>query len=368
MISGNNNPGQRPIMVMAGGTGGHVIPALSVANELRQQGEKIVWIGTHAGIEARLVPAQDFPIEWLTVAGLRGKGVKTLALAPFKLLQACWQARQILAQHKPRAVLGMGGFASGPGGLMAWLMRIPLVIHEQNSIIGMTNKILSRFARICLFAFPQAAQGIRHASVIGNPVRREILDIEKPQQRLAGRDQQTMRILVLGGSLGARRLNQVLPAALALLPAAQRPLVRHQCGKAHLQDCQDLYRENGVEAEVSDFIEDMQAAYVWADLVICRAGALTIAELSAAGSASILVPFPYAVDDHQYHNARYLAESQAAILVREQDFTAEWLSAQIIHLQQHRAELQQMAEQAHGLAYTEATQRVASAVMQVALS
>ncbi len=215
MISGNNNPGQRPIMVMAGGTGGHVIPALSVANELRQQGEKIVWIGTHAGIEARLVPAQDFPIEWLTVAGLRGKGVKTLALAPFKLLQACWQARQILAQHKPRAVLGMGGFASGPGGLMAWLMRIPLVIHEQNSIIGMTNKILSRFARICLFAFPQAAQGIRHASVIGNPVRREILDIEKPQQRLAGRDQQTMRILVLGGSLGARRLNQVLPAALA---------------------------------------------------------------------------------------------------------------------------------------------------------
>ncbi|MDJ0832056.1 MAG: undecaprenyldiphospho-muramoylpentapeptide beta-N-acetylglucosaminyltransferase [Gammaproteobacteria bacterium] len=368
MIAANDNNGQGPIIVMAGGTGGHVIPALSVANELRQQGESIIWIGTQAGIEARLVPAQDFPIEWLTVQGLRGKGIKTIALAPLKLIQACWQAWQILKRHKPRAVLGMGGFASGPGGLMAWLMRIPLVIHEQNSIIGMTNKILSRFARVCLFAFPQAAQGIRHASVIGNPVRREILDIETPQQRLAGRDQQTMRVLVLGGSLGARRLNQVLPAALALLAETQRPELRHQCGKAHLQDCRALYREHAVEAEVSDFIEDMQAAYAWADLVICRAGALTVAELSGAGIASILVPFPYAVDDHQYHNARYLAEADAAILVREQDFTAEWLSAQLIHLQQNREQLRQMAEQAHAKAYTDATQRVASAVLQVAIS
>jgi len=358
---------RRPIMIMAGGTGGHVFPALAVANYLRDQGEDIVWMGTRSGIESRLVPAEKFPIEWLSIEGLRGKGMAVLAMAPFKLLKACLEAMQLMRKHQPRAVLGMGGFASGPGGLMAWLMRIPLVIHEQNAIIGLTNRLLSHIARLNYFAFPQAAQGVKRSAVVGNPVRNDILQIEPPQTRLSGREQQPLHVLVLGGSLGAKTLNDSIPSGIALLDTLHRPEIRHQCGQRHLQACKDNYSSLKLEAEVIDFIEDMKAAYTWADLVICRAGALTIAELAAAGVASILVPFPYAVDDHQFYNAGYLARAGAAILIRNQDFDAAAVAQQIKFFSSQREDLKVMAMNARKMALTDATQKVAAGLLSEAL-
>lgn len=358
----------RPIMVMAGGTGGHVFPALAVACNLREQGETIVWMGTHSGIESRLVAEANFPIEWLKVQGLRGKGMLVMALAPIKLLQACWQALAILRRHKPRAVLGMGGFVAGPGGLMAWLLRIPVVIHEQNAVIGFTNRLLSRIARISYFAFPQAARGVTRSVVVGNPVRNEILSIQAPQTRLADRSGRAINLLVLGGSLGARTLNEVVPDAIVKIKPINRPFVRHQCGPAHLNTCKQRYQKNYVEAEVLPFIDDMKAAYEWADIVICRAGAMTVAELAAAGVASILVPFPYAVDDHQYFNAEYLTGSNAAKRVRDKNFTADWLSKTLKHLSENRDEIISMACNARAVAYTDATEKVAQGVLKVALS
>lgn len=359
---------QRPIMVMAGGTGGHVFPALAVASLLRDRDEKIIWMGTRSGIESRLVPAAGFPIEWLPVQGLRGKGLLIKTQAPFKLLKACWQALSILRHHRPRAVLGMGGFVAGPGGLMAWLLRIPLVIHEQNAVIGLTNKMLSRFARINFFAFPQAAEGINNSQVVGNPVRQDILRIKSPITRLVGRDGNRLNVLVLGGSLGARTLNQTVPDALLKINENDRPMVRHQCGSAHLQSCQQHYQNNNIDALVTPFIDDMRQAYEWADLVICRSGALTVAELAAAGVASILVPYPYAVDDHQYFNAQFLSQAAAARLVRERDFTAPWLSGELLHLTRHRDELLNMASNARSMAYTDAGEQVAQGILREALS
>ncbi|MBC8210967.1 MAG: undecaprenyldiphospho-muramoylpentapeptide beta-N-acetylglucosaminyltransferase [Gammaproteobacteria bacterium] len=358
---------RKPIMIMAGGTGGHVFPALALANYLRDQGETIVWMGTRSGIEARLVPAANFPIEWLSIEGLRGKGLGVLAMAPFRLLKACLEALQLLRKHRPRAVLGMGGFASGPGGLMAWLIRIPVVIHEQNAVIGLTNKLLSRIARLNYFAFPQAAKGVKRSHVIGNPVRQDILGIEPPETRLQGRDQESMKLLVLGGSLGAKTLNDAIPAGIALLDPALRPVVRHQCGAKHVQDCNTLYQRHQLEADVVDFIDDMQAAYAWADLVICRAGALTIAELAAAGVASILVPYPYAVDDHQFYNAGYLAQADAAIVIRNNRFDAATVAQQLKHFSSQREALRMMAIQARKMALTDATEKLAAGLLAEAL-
>ena len=358
---------RRPIMVMAGGTGGHVFPALAVADCLRQKGEQIVWIGTHSGIESRLVPGAGYPIEWLSVSGLRGKGAGTLLTAPFKLLAACWQAARILRRYRPRVVLGMGGFVAGPGGLMAWLLRIPLVIHEQNAIPGLTNRLLKPLARIAFFAFPQAASG-SHVAVVGNPVRAEIVGIEDPRDRLTGRDQQPLRLLVVGGSLGARTLNQTVPAALALIEPGQRPEVRHQCGERNLEHCRQSYTNNGVEAAVSAFIDDMREAYSWADLVVCRAGALTISELAAAGMASILVPFPYAVDDHQAANADFLVSADAAIMLRDQQLTPQILAQHVQALSSERGRVLRMSMQARSVAYVDATVKVANGVLQEALS
>ena len=358
---------KRPIIVMAGGTGGHVFPAIAVANHLRQQGEQIIWMGTQAGIEARLVPEAGFPIEWLRVQGLRGKGLLVKALAPMKLLQACWQALNILRQHKPRAVLGMGGFVAGPGGLMAYLLRIPLIIHEQNAVMGLTNRWLSRIASACYFAFPEAAQGVKNSQVVGNPVRPEILSIEDPQTRLQQRDM-PLRILVIGGSLGAKTLNEVIPKALQRLAKNEKVEVLHQCGEKHLKATQDLYRQCDIDAEIKAFITDMSEAFVWSDLVICRAGALTVAELSAAGIASILVPFPFAVDDHQFVNASFLERAGAALLVRDDAFTAEWLSQQLQEFIDHRERLLQMACQARSVAYSDATEQVAQGVLREALA
>jgi UDP-N-acetylglucosamine--N-acetylmuramyl-(pentapeptide) pyrophosphoryl-undecaprenol N-acetylglucosamine transferase len=358
---------KRPIMVMAGGTGGHVFPALAVAEFLRQQGESIVWMGTRSGIESRLVPEAGIPVEWLDVQGLRGKGVLTIALAPFKLIQACWQAMNILRRNRPRAVLGMGGFASGPGGLMAWILRIPLIIHEQNAVIGLTNKLLKGLSRISYFAFPQAAAGIANSEVVGNPVRAEILSIAEPQIRLAGREQDRLRLLIIGGSLGAKTLNEVVPAAMQKIPSQHRPMIKHQCGERHLDACQGLYQQCAVEAEVMAFVKDMKSAYEWADLVVCRSGALTVSELAAAGMASILVPYPYAVDDHQYINAGFLEAADAALLIRDHELTPEKLSEIINRFSVERDQVLKMSLNARSVAYTEATKLVAQGVLKEAL-
>lgn len=358
---------KQPIIVMAGGTGGHVFPALAVAGLLREKGEKIIWMGTTVGIESRLVPAENYPIEWLSVHGLRGKGKLVIALSPFKLIQACFQALMILKKHKPRAVLGMGGFASGPGGVMAWLMRIPLIIHEQNAVTGLTNRILARIATLKYYAFPAAAKSIKGAVVVGNPVRKDILSIDRPQQRLAGRDTRSINLLILGGSLGAKTLNETVPDAIKNMAMEDRPVIRHQCGPRHLAACQQRYLKNNVTAEVVAFIDDMKAAYEWADLVICRAGALTVAEIAAAGVASILVPYPYAVDDHQFVNAGFLSDAGAAIVERDENFTAEILVKKLISFISNKDQLLEMACQARKVAYTDATQQVAAGILREAL-
>ena len=357
---------QKPIVVMAGGTGGHVFPALAVAEYLRRNGESIVWLGTRTGIESRVVPAANFAIEWLSVQGLRGKGVMTLLLAPFKLLRACWQAYRALLYLRPKAVLGMGGFVSGPGGLMAWVLRIPLVLHEQNSVAGLTNRLLCRIASKVYFAFPEAAAAVPHSECIGNPVREALFKLESPQARLSARIQQNINILVIGGSLGASSLNKVLPQALAKINRGSRPIVKHQCGNRHLLDCKQFYSNAAVVADVVDFIDDMASVYAWADLVVCRAGALTIAELTAVGIGSILVPYPHAVDNHQYHNARFLADKKAARIILEEDLNADGLAEIIIAYQNDRQALVSMAVKAQKLASTDATELLAKGILEKA--
>jgi UDP-N-acetylglucosamine--N-acetylmuramyl-(pentapeptide) pyrophosphoryl-undecaprenol N-acetylglucosamine transferase len=359
---------QKPILVMAGGTGGHVFPALAVAECLRAQGEQIVWLGTRAGIEARVVPAANFAIEWLNVQGLRGKGMATLLLAPFRLLRACWQALRIIRRTRPKAVLGMGGCASGPGGLMAWFMHIPLFLHEQNSIVGLTNRILARFATGVYVAFPQACERIASAECIGNPVREGFTRQQEPAARLQARIDAPLQLLVIGGSLGAAALNSLLPRAIACLEPDQRPRVRHQCGEKHLPACQQIYADNAVEAEVVSFIDDMPAAYAWADLVVCRAGALTISELTAIGRASLLIPFPHAVDNHQYHNALFLQQQQAAQVLPEAELNPEKLALKLKFFQQNRAVLVEMAVNARAQFQADASERLAAGILAGARS
>jgi len=359
---------QKPILVMAGGTGGHVFPALAVAECLREQGEQIIWLGTRAGIEARVVPAANFAIEWLNVQGLRGKGMATLLVAPFRLLRACWQALRILRRTRPKAVLGMGGFVSGPGGLMAWLMDIPLFLHEQNAIVGMTNRILNRFASGIYVAFPQAQARLQNAECIGNPVREGFTRLPQPVARLQPRIEAPLQLLVIGGSLGAVALNSILPRAIACLDRDQRPQLRHQCGEKHLTACQQNYVDNAVEAEVVSFIDDMPAAYAWADLVVCRAGALTISELTAVGVASLLIPFPYAVDNHQHHNALFLEQNQAAQVLPEAGLSPESLALKLKFCQQNRAMLVEMAVNARAQFQADASERLAAGILAGARS
>jgi UDP-N-acetylglucosamine--N-acetylmuramyl-(pentapeptide) pyrophosphoryl-undecaprenol N-acetylglucosamine transferase len=349
----------RPVLIMAGGTGGHVFPALAVADELRLRGVPVVWLGTKAGIESRLVPQAGYPIEWMSITGLRGKNMITLLLAPVRLLMACWQALRVLLKRKPRAVLGMGGFASGPGGLMAWLMRKPLLVHEQNAIPGLTNKILARLATVILQAFPAVFD---QAITTGNPVRQSICEITKPEERFASR-QGNLRLLVIGGSLGAVRLNEILPQALAKMALQQRPEVIHQTGVKNIEAARTGYQQAGVEAKVEAFIDDMPAVYEWADLVICRAGAMTVFELAAAGVASILVPYPHAVDDHQTHNAQYLVAASAAIIRQQDELTPEWLVDVINDFSANREKLLHMAVAARRLAIPGSAKTIADACL-----
>ncbi len=349
------------LMVMAGGTGGHVYPAMAVADELRIQGWHIVWLATEGGMENRLIADKGYEVAMIRMSGVRGKGLLRWLGLPLKLLRACLQSRKALLQHQPDVVLGMGGFAAFPGGLMARLQKRPLVIHEQNSIAGLTNRTLARFATRVLAAFPSAFG--EQAELVGNPVRSDIAAIPEPDQRYFGRTG-PLRVLVVGGSLGAAALNDVVPQALALMPEGMRPRVIHQAGAKHIDQLKENYRKAGVEAECRAFIEDMAEMYTWCDLVICRAGALTVAELSVAGVASVLVPFPHAVDDHQTHNAHYLSENGAAQLVSQGKLTPQRLSEMLGGFS--RLALQDMAEKARALGKPYATLAVAKVCKEVA--
>ncbi len=353
----------RRVLIMAGGTGGHVFPALAVAEELRGRGIEVSWLGTRRGIEADVVPDADFPLHFIDVVGLRGKsGVAGKLKAPFGLLKALWQAIVIVHRVDPQCVLGFGGFASGPGGLAARLLGKPLVIHEQNAVAGTTNRILQKLATRVLQAFPNALAKGEHC---GNPVRREITALDAPQSRLTLVEGQPPRLLVLGGSLGALAINQVIPGALALLPSAERPAVLHQCGQKHLNTTLKAYEDAAVEAEVLPFVDDMAAAYGAADFVICRAGALTVSELTAAGIGSLLIPYPHAIDDHQSENARWLVENNAAVLMPQQDLNPEALAILLKELFTDKQQLVAMAVAARALALPKAVSSVADACEEV---
>ena len=313
------------ILIMAGGTGGHVFPALAVADELRARGVEVVWLGTRRGLEADVVPRAGIDMEWITIRGLRGKGALGWVLAPFRILLAMLQTVIVIMRRRPMAVLGMGGFVTGPGGIVSWLLRKPLLIHEQNAIAGLTNRLLAPLANRVMAAFPGLLAQRSNAVTTGNPVRKAIAGLPPPEQRFADR-QGALRLLVLGGSLGAESLNTTVPDALRLLPEAQRPEVWHQTGRANADRTGNRYQQNGVTARADAFIDDMAAAYAWADLVVCRAGALTVAELATAGIGSILVPYPFAVDDHQTHNAAWLVDAGAAILVPQNELTPALLA------------------------------------------
>ncbi len=351
------------VMIMAGGTGGHVFPALAVARELRQRGVDVVWLGSRGGFEVRVVLDAGFPSEWISIRGLRGKGVGQWLAAPFKILGAMLQAYRILRRNRPGVVLGMGGFVSGPGGVMARLLGIPLVVHEQNAIPGLTNRWLARIASRVLQAFPGSFPGAE-ATAVGNPVRPEIAGLPEPRERVTGHGA-TPRLLVLGGSQGARALNETLPPALALLDREQRPEVWHQAGKDKAEMTAAAYEQACVAAMVEPFIADMAEAYGWADLVVCRAGALTISELAAAGVASVLVPFPFAVDDHQTRNAAFLTDSGAARLLPESEMSPQGLARLLRELLSDREKLLVMASAARGCAQDGAAARVADICEEV---
>jgi UDP-N-acetylglucosamine--N-acetylmuramyl-(pentapeptide) pyrophosphoryl-undecaprenol N-acetylglucosamine transferase len=357
----------RPVaLIMAGGTGGHVFPALATARVLARRGYGIVWLGTQRGIEARLVPAEGIPVEWLSVSGLRGKGLATLAAAPFRLVIALLQAIKAVRKHRPSVVLGAGGFASGPGGLAAWLLRRPLVVHEQNAVAGLTNRLLARLADRVLEGFPGSFGRRVKAERVGNPVRPEIAAVPPPDRRYAARSGRA-RLLVFGGSQGSARLNAVVPAALAELPVDLRPEVLHQTGARGLEETVQAYRSRGIEADVRAFIDDMAGAYGWADLAVCRSGALTVAELAAAGVPAVLVPFPAAVDDHQTRNAEYVVRAGAAKLMPESRLTPVSLAALLRELlDAGRPRFAEMAAAARRTAITDADERLADACVAAA--
>ena len=355
----------RPILVMAGGTGGHVYPALAVARALQAQSRDVVWLGTHRGLESRVVPEAGIDIEWVSIKGLRRKGVLAILVAPLQIGWALLQSLAVILRRRPAAVLGMGGFVSGPGGVAAWLTRRPLVIHEQNAAAGMTNRLLARFARVVLQAFPGSFNSDVDVETVGNPVREDIAAVAPPHERYAHR-QGALRVLILGGSQGALALNRTVPAALALLDVEVRPMVRHQCGERTLDIARQAYDEHEVDVQLMPFIEDMAEAYAWADLVICRAGALTVAELCAVGVPALFVPYPDAVDDHQTANARPMADAHAALIIPESELTPEHLASLLREWLQSRAELQQRAAKARALSCPDSLSRITEICLEQA--
>ncbi|QGZ30040.1 undecaprenyldiphospho-muramoylpentapeptide beta-N-acetylglucosaminyltransferase [Stutzerimonas stutzeri] len=350
------------VLIMAGGTGGHVFPALACAHEFQSRGYRVHWLGTPRGIENEVVPAAGLALHLIQVSGLRGKGLAPLLKAPFQLLRSLGQARRIMRDLRPVCVLGLGGYVTGPGGLAAKLAGVPLIIHEQNAVAGTANRSLAPFAARVCEAFPNTFSDSAKRRTTGNPVRHELF-LETPRQTLQGRKP---RLLVLGGSLGAEPLNKLLPEALRQLPVELRPEVFHQAGKQHADITQERYVTAGVEAEVAPFIKDMARAYAWADLVICRAGALTVCELAAAGLPSFLVPLPHAIDDHQTRNAEYLAKEGAAVLLPQAQTDAAALAAQLTEVMMQPEKLKAMGAMARRLARPDATRTVVDICLEVA--
>ncbi len=356
------------IMIMAGGTGGHVFPALAVAEALHAEGAEIVWLGTRRGLEARVVPQAGIDMEWLTVAGLRHKGLRGWMLAPFNIGLALVQSLRVLLRCRPMVVLGMGGYATGPGGVMSWLLRVPLLIHEQNAVAGLTNRLLAHIATRVLSAFPNVFATRLHAVEVGNPVRAALTALPEPSSRLQGRGD-ALRLLVIGGSLGAQVLNEVVPQAVQAMDAAVRPQIWHQTGERHIDAARAAYDRAGISAaRIVPFIDDMAEAYAWADIVVCRAGALTVAELAAAGVGAVLVPYPHAVDDHQTRNAAFLVEAGAAILVPQTELTPAALGQLLEQFAPagQRQRLMDMACSARRLARPDAAQRIATMCLEAA--
>lgn len=347
------------VLIMAGGTGGHVFPALAVARALIARGATVSWLGSAAGIEARLVPAEGLTLHTIDVAGLRGKRLTTLLAAPMLLARAGWQALSIVRRLQPQLVIGMGGFAAGPGGLAARLLGRPLLIHEQNAAAGLTNRLLARIASTVLQAFPDTFAPSRRAQTVGNPVRADILALAPPETRFAAREDRP-RLLVLGGSGGALAINETVPAALARLPLAERPQVRHQAGRT-LEAAQAAYASHAVAGDVTAFIDDMAAAYGWADVVICRSGALTVAELAATGLAALLIPYPFAVDDHQRANGQFLVDAGGARLIDQSELNAQRLADEIRTLCADRPALLERAKAARAVAWPHATDDIVEA-------
>jgi len=350
----------RTILIMAGGTGGHIYPGLAVADNLRAQGWNVVWLGAPHSMEAELAPKHDYLLANVNFSGVRGKGWQRLLTLPFTLLRALGQSADAIFRHRPDVVLGMGGYISIPGGLMAALLQRPLVIHEQNSTAGMSNKVLAKMATRVLSGFPEV---LKKSQWCGNPVRADIAALPEPQARFAARSGK-LNVLVVGGSLGAQALNEALPKALAAISEQERPNVLHQTGKKNFETVQQLYKQTGVSVDVRPFLDDMAQQYAQADVVICRAGALTVAELAAAGVASVLIPFPFAVDDHQTHNAHFLSNKGAAILLPQKELSAEKLASLLQGFT--REKLLEMAQAARSLAKPDATQAVADVCMELA--
>ena len=348
-------------LIMAGGTGGHIFPALAVAESLRRRGHKVVWLGSEGAMETQIVPKHNIPLETLAIKGVRGNGLKRKLELPFTLMKTVAAAKDVICRHQINCVIGFGGFVTFPGGVAAKLMTVPLVIHEQNAVAGLANKTLSRWARRVLYAFPKAFDA--PDGLVGNPVRADIAALPVPAERFAPRTGR-LKVLVMGGSLGAQVLNQTVPAALALLPEDKRPIVYHQSGRNKLDDLKAAYAKAGVEAYCTEFIDDMVKVYSHADVVVCRAGALTVAELTAAGVGALLVPYPHAVDDHQTANARFMVKADAGLLLPQKELTAEKLAAILEGLT--REQCLSWAENARLLALPRSADDVADIAVQVA--
>jgi UDP-N-acetylglucosamine--N-acetylmuramyl-(pentapeptide) pyrophosphoryl-undecaprenol N-acetylglucosamine transferase len=364
------------VLIMAGGTGGHIFPGLAVADSLRQRGVEVRWLGASGGMECQRVPAWGIPLDVVDISGLRGKGAGRWLLAPWKLLRAVFQGVRLLGRLRPACAISFGGYAAGPGGLAARLRGVPLLVHEQNRVPGLTNRVLARFAARVLQAFPGTWEERLQPLTCGNPVRQDVAALDAPGQRLAGRSG-PVRVLVTGGSQGARALNRLVPEALRLAPEGLQLEIRHQCGRSWLEETESAYRAAGIGirvgpnagaapavaapqvVEVTEFIDDMSAAYGWADLVICRAGALTVSEVAAAGVAAVFVPYPHAVDDHQTRNAEFLAERGAALLLSESGLDARRLADELNGLLGDRGRQLDMAARARAAATPDSAARVA---------
>ncbi|WOT07054.1 undecaprenyldiphospho-muramoylpentapeptide beta-N-acetylglucosaminyltransferase [Shewanella youngdeokensis] len=356
---------QKRILIMAGGTGGHVFPALAVARYLSQQGWRVRWLGTADRMEARLVPQHGFDIDFIDIKGVRGNGLLRKLAAPFKVLRSVIQARSVIKDFRPDVVMGMGGFASGPGGIAAKLSKIPLVLHEQNAIPGMTNKLLSKVASEVLCAFPGTFTEVP-AETVGNPIRKELIDLG--EQRSQACEDDALKVLVVGGSLGAKVFNDVMPSVLEGVSKTHSMTVWHQVGRNNLASVKAEYQQlgQGGSVKVAEFIDDMESAYRWADVVVCRSGALTVSELAAVGLPSLLVPFPHAVDDHQTKNAQVLVDAGAAFLLPQPVVDSSKLITKLSMLASNRAELCKMGERARGVAVVDATFRVANVCIKLA--